>query len=72
MAGLINSHSISIPDWRKRYVDMVETARDQGAACQIFSSQHVSGEQLQDVGFTGSGETGMTGIRCSRALLPAS
>jgi len=32
---------------RRQYVDMVETARDQGAACQIFSSQHVSGEQLQ-------------------------
>ncbi|CAK9065185.1 unnamed protein product [Durusdinium trenchii] len=33
---------------RRQYVDMVENARDQGATCQIFSSQHVSGEQLQD------------------------
>eukprot|EP00439_Symbiodinium_sp_Y106_P016513 s545_g2.t1 len=34
---------------RRQYVDMVETARDQGASCQIFSSQHVSGEQLQQL-----------------------
>ncbi|CAE7942213.1 PELO [Symbiodinium necroappetens] len=34
---------------RRQYVEMVETARDQGASCQIFSSQHVSGEQLQQL-----------------------
>mmetsp|Transcript_65535 Transcript_65535/g.154080 ORF Transcript_65535/g.154080 Transcript_65535/m.154080 type:complete len:404 (-) Transcript_65535:20-1231(-) len=34
---------------RRQYVDMVEIARDQGANCQIFSSQHVSGEQLQQL-----------------------
>ncbi|CAJ1396391.1 unnamed protein product [Effrenium voratum] len=32
---------------RRQYVEMVESAKDQGAGCHIFSSQHVSGEQLQ-------------------------
>lgn len=34
---------------RKQYVAMTESARDQGATVYIFSSQHVSGEQLQQL-----------------------
>lgn len=40
---------------RKQYIDMVDTAKDQGATFHVFSSQHVSGEQLQQL-------TGIAGI----------
>jgi len=34
---------------RKQYVEMVESAQDQGATVHVFSSQHVSGNQLQQL-----------------------
>ncbi|CAE8718014.1 unnamed protein product [Polarella glacialis] len=34
---------------RRQYVDMVETTKDQGATVLVFSSQHVSGEQLKQL-----------------------
>jgi len=34
---------------RRQYVEMVDMAKDQGATFHIFSSQHVSGEQLQQL-----------------------
>lgn len=34
---------------RKQYIEMVDTAKDQGATFHVFSSQHVSGEQLQQL-----------------------
>eukprot|EP00933_Yihiella_yeosuensis_P028921 TRINITY_DN22692_c0_g1_i1.p1 TRINITY_DN22692_c0_g1~~TRINITY_DN22692_c0_g1_i1.p1 ORF type:complete len:407 (+),score=85.66 TRINITY_DN22692_c0_g1_i1:61-1281(+) len=35
---------------RKLYVEMTEMAKDQGGEVHIFSSQHVSGQQLQQLG----------------------
>eukprot|EP00930_Biecheleria_cincta_P049875 TRINITY_DN35079_c0_g1_i1.p1 TRINITY_DN35079_c0_g1~~TRINITY_DN35079_c0_g1_i1.p1 ORF type:complete len:403 (+),score=108.16 TRINITY_DN35079_c0_g1_i1:46-1254(+) len=40
---------------RKQYIEMVDTAKDQGATLHVFSSQHVSGEQLQQL-------TGIAGV----------
>lgn len=35
---------------RRQYVDLTESVKDQGATVLIFSSQHVSGEQLHQLG----------------------
>mmetsp|Transcript_14394 Transcript_14394/g.21444 ORF Transcript_14394/g.21444 Transcript_14394/m.21444 type:complete len:125 (+) Transcript_14394:107-481(+) len=34
---------------RRQYVDMTESVREQGAIVHVFSSQHVSGEQLHQL-----------------------
>lgn len=34
---------------RKRFVDLVESVRDAGGDVKIFSSLHVSGEQLEQL-----------------------
>jgi len=34
---------------RRQYVDMTETVRESGASVHVFSSQHVSGEQLKQL-----------------------
>mmetsp|Transcript_110446 Transcript_110446/g.235951 ORF Transcript_110446/g.235951 Transcript_110446/m.235951 type:complete len:410 (-) Transcript_110446:87-1316(-) len=35
---------------RRQYVELTENAKDQGTVVHVFSSQHVSGEQLQQLG----------------------
>ena len=39
-----------LPEDRKRYVDLVEGVRDGGGKALIFSTMHVSGERLQQLG----------------------
>lgn len=41
--GLFRSKDLQL---RKKYVDLVQTVRDMGGIVRIFSSLHVSGEQL--------------------------
>lgn len=42
------SAALLVP-WRRQYVELTESVREQGSVVHVFSSQHVTGQQLSQL-----------------------